>query len=77
MNENSNIKAFGAASKDEDLKEKKSKYVDDVISIENIEEAVNYTLRNSKKEDIIISAGSLYMIGAVRTIVNNTLELAE
>ncbi len=61
----------------EALKEKISKYVDDVISIENIEEAVNYTLRNSKKEDIIISAGSLYMIGAVRTIVNNTLELAE
>lgn len=57
------------------LKDKISKYVDDVISIENIEEAVNYTLRNSKKEDIIISAGSLYMIGSVRTIVNNILEL--
>lgn len=57
------------------LKDKISKYVDDVISIENIEEAVNYILRNSKKEDIIISAGSLYMIGSVRTIVNNILEL--
>ncbi|SCI20227.1 MULTISPECIES: bifunctional folylpolyglutamate synthase/dihydrofolate synthase [unclassified Romboutsia] len=53
----------------EELKNKISKYVDNVISIENIDDAVNYTLNNSKEDDVIISAGSLYMIGAVRTLV--------
>lgn len=53
------------------LKEKISKYVSDVVDIKEINDAVDYTLENSKGEDVIISAGSLYMIGAVRTIVNN------
>ena len=58
------------------LKEKISKYVDDVISKENIEEAVNYTLKNAKEDDIIISAGSLYMIGTVRTLLNDMIMLS-
>ncbi|MBO3445347.1 folylpolyglutamate synthase/dihydrofolate synthase family protein [Clostridium sp. CCUG 7971] len=53
------------------LKEKISKYVANVVEKKEIEDAVNYTLENSNKDDVIISAGSLYMIGAVRTIVNN------
>ena len=53
----------------EELKKKISKYIDNVISIDNIEDAVNYTLNNSKEDDVIISAGSLYMIGVVRTLV--------
>lgn len=53
------------------LKEKISKYVSNVVEKKEIEDAVNYTLRNASEDDIIISAGSLYMIGAVRTIVNN------
>lgn len=53
------------------LKEKILKYVSDVTSKHEIEEAVNYTLETSNKDDIIISAGSLYMIGTVRTLVNN------
>ncbi|MGL5312932.1 MAG: bifunctional folylpolyglutamate synthase/dihydrofolate synthase [Peptostreptococcaceae bacterium] len=53
------------------LKKKISKYVDDVVAKPGIEEAVEYTLNNSTKEDTIISAGSLYMIGTVRTLVNN------
>ena len=53
------------------LKGKISKYVDDVIAKPEIEEAVEYTLNNATKEDTIISAGSLYMIGTVRTLVNN------
>ena len=53
------------------LKEKISQYVDDVVSKPKIKDAVEYTLNNSSKEDIIISAGSLYMIGEVRTLVNN------
>lgn len=53
------------------LKNKISKYVDDVVAKPGIEEAVEYTLNNSTKEDTIISAGSLYMIGTVRTLVNN------
>lgn len=59
----------------ETLKEKISKYVDDIVAISNIEDAVNYTLRNAKEDDIIISAGSLYMIGTVRTILNEILIL--
>ena len=59
----------------ETLKEKISKYVDDVVAISNIEDAVNYTLRNAKEDDVIISAGSLYMIGTVRTILNEILVL--
>lgn len=51
------------------LKEKVLKYVDDVTSKHEIEDAVNYTLETSNKNDIIISAGSLYMIGTVRTLV--------
>lgn len=53
------------------LKDKISKYVDDVVAKSGIEEAVEYTLNNATKEDTIISAGSLYMIGTVRTLVNN------
>ncbi|KPI46999.1 folylpolyglutamate synthase [Clostridioides difficile] len=52
------------------LKEKVLKYVDDVTSKHEIEDAVNYTLETSNKDDVIISAGSLYMIGTVRTLVN-------
>ena len=54
----------------EELKNKISKYIEDVTAIENIEEAVKYTLDNAKEDDVIISAGSLYMIGTVRTLVN-------
>ena len=53
----------------EELKNKISMYIDDVISIENIEDAVKYTLDNAKEDEVIISAGSLYMIGTVRTLV--------
>lgn len=51
------------------LKEKVLKYVDDVTSKHEIEDAVNYTLETANKDDVIISAGSLYMIGTVRTLV--------
>ena len=61
----------------EELKNKISKYVDDVISIENIEDAVKYTLDNAKVDEVIISAGSLYMIGAVRTLVKERELIAQ
>lgn len=53
----------------EELKEKIEKYVKDVTAISNIEDAVKYTLDSAKEDDIIISAGSLYMIGNVRKLV--------
>lgn len=53
------------------LKEKVVKYIDNVIDKNNIEEALNYVLENAKKDDIIISAGSLYMIGHVRSLMKN------
>ncbi|MGL4913070.1 MAG: bifunctional folylpolyglutamate synthase/dihydrofolate synthase [Romboutsia sp.] len=57
------------------LKEKISKYIDNIEAKPSIEEAVEYTLKNASKDDVIISAGSLYMIGSVRTLVNNMLVL--
>ncbi len=53
----------------DELKEKIEKYIDDVTAIPNIEEAVKYTLENASENDVIISAGSLYMIGHVRQLV--------
>lgn len=53
------------------LKEKISKYIGDITSKPDIKEALNYTLEISNKNDIIISAGSLYMIGKVRTLMKN------
>ncbi|CEK36841.1 bifunctional folylpolyglutamate synthase/dihydrofolate synthase [Paraclostridium sordellii] len=53
------------------LKEKIEKYNIEVICKEDINDAVKYVIENSKEEDVIISAGSLYMIGHVRTIMKN------
>lgn len=52
------------------LKEKISDYVNEVYSIKNLEEALDFTLKISNKDDIIISCGSLYLIGEVRTLIN-------
>ena len=53
------------------LKEKIETYNIEVICKEDINDAVIYVIENSKEEDVIISAGSLYMIGHVRTIMKN------
>lgn len=55
----------------DDLKIKISNYIEDVIAIKDINDAVNLALKNANKDDVIIAAGSLYMIGAIRTIVKN------
>lgn len=53
------------------LKEKIERYNIEVTCKPNIKEAVGYALEISNKDDVIISAGSLYMIGNVRTIIVN------
>ena len=53
----------------DELKEKIEKHVNDVTAIPKIEDAVKYTLENAKEDEVIISAGSLYMIGHVRQLV--------
>lgn len=53
----------------EELKGKIEKYVPNVTAIENINEAVKYVLDNATEDEIIISAGSLYMIGHVRQLI--------
>lgn len=53
------------------LKEKIERYNIEVTCEPNIKEAVDYALKISNKDDVIISAGSLYMIGNVRTIIVN------
>lgn len=53
------------------LEEKIKPYNKEVICKPNIDDAVNYALENVKSDEVIVSAGSLYMIGAVRTLVKN------
>lgn len=53
----------------EELKEMVEKYIDNVISIPNIEDSVKYVFENTKNDEIIISAGSLYMIGHIRQLI--------
>lgn len=53
------------------LKEKINKFNIEVVCKPNIKDAVIYALDNSNEEDVIIGAGSLYMIGTIRTIINN------
>lgn len=55
----------------EELANKVSLYNKYVICKPSIHEAVEYSLENIKDNEIIISAGSLYMIGEVRTLVKN------
>ncbi|MFV9567167.1 bifunctional folylpolyglutamate synthase/dihydrofolate synthase [Thermoanaerobacter mathranii] len=46
---------------------------ENVISIENIENAVKYALDIAKEEDMILFCGSLYMIGYVRSMLKKVI----
>ncbi|MGL4874607.1 MAG: bifunctional folylpolyglutamate synthase/dihydrofolate synthase [Clostridium sp.] len=54
----------------EDLKMEVQKVNRNVVAFESYEEGFNYLYRKAKKEDLILGAGSLYMIGALRGIIN-------
>ena len=53
------------------LKTKIEKYTGNVEAVEKIEAALERVLEVAEEGDIIISAGSLYMIGEVRTLLRN------
>ena len=53
----------------EELKAKIEKYGKEVVAIPKIEDAVQYVLDHAEKDEVIIAAGSLYMIGHIRSIV--------
>ena len=53
------------------LKEKVQKYNIEVISKKDIKEAVKFAQKTLNEDDVIISAGSLYMIGEIRTLILN------
>lgn len=53
------------------LKGKIYKYNRNVISKPKIEDAINYILESSSNDRVVISAGSLYMIGTVRKLINS------
>ena len=53
----------------EELKAKIEKYGKEVVAIPKIEEAVQYVLNHAEKDEVIIAAGSLYMIGHIRSLV--------
>lgn len=55
----------------QNLREKVRKYNTEVICKKNIKEAVEFGLEISNENDVIISAGSLYMIGEIRTLILN------
>lgn len=59
----------------EKLKEKIEKYTQYVESVDNIEGALNRTIEIANEDSIIISAGSLYMIGEVRTLMRKISNL--
>lgn len=46
---------------------------ENVIPIENIEEAVKYALDIAKEEDMVLFCGSLYMIGHVRSLLKKVI----
>jgi dihydrofolate synthase/folylpolyglutamate synthase len=52
-----------------ELKSKIEKYGKDVVAIPKIEDAVKYVIDNAKEDEVIIAAGSLYMIGHIRSLV--------
>ena len=45
------------------------KYCDNVFSLENIEEAYAFAYKNTGKDDVLLCTGSLYLIGALRTVI--------
>lgn len=46
-----------------------SRYCDKVYSIGNIKEAYEFALSLTGKDDVLLCAGSLYLIGRLRTII--------
>ncbi|QZY56240.1 bifunctional folylpolyglutamate synthase/dihydrofolate synthase [Crassaminicella profunda] len=55
----------------ENLEEILKKYKKTIVKKENIKEAVQEALSLADSEDVVVFAGSLYMIGEVRTILKN------
>ena len=53
------------------LKAKIEKYTGNVEAVEKIEDALERVLEVAEEGDVVISAGSLYMIGEVRTLLRN------
>lgn len=56
-----------------ELKEKITKIEVDSIAVEDIKEAVKLAIDTWKEDEVIIFAGSLYMIGEVRSIITKSL----
>lgn len=57
----------------EDLRKEILKYNENVIAIENYEEAFKEAIREAEREDLILVSGSLYMIGDMRKIIRKIL----
>ncbi|OPJ56391.1 bifunctional folylpolyglutamate synthase/dihydrofolate synthase [Alkalithermobacter paradoxus] len=55
----------------QELKEKINKIGRDSIAIDDISKAIEYAVDTSKEDEVVIFAGSLYMIGEVRSIIRN------
>ena len=53
----------------EGFKEVVSRYCDKVYSIEDIKEAYDFALGLTGRDDVLVCAGSLYLIGRLRTII--------
>lgn len=51
------------------LKNIVKKYNKNCISFNNYNDAINYAKRKAKEKDIILAAGSIYMIGEIRKII--------
>ncbi|KLE15453.1 folylpolyglutamate synthase/dihydrofolate synthase family protein [Clostridium sp. C8] len=60
-----------AASANE-LKEVVLKYKNNCIAFDDYDKAIKLSLSKANKDDLIVAAGSLYMIGEIRKILTNT-----
>ncbi|MFI3210518.1 MAG: folylpolyglutamate synthase/dihydrofolate synthase family protein [Peptostreptococcaceae bacterium] len=50
-----------------DLSDMIKKYNESVISISNLDDALEYALNNTKEDEILICCGSLYLVGEIRS----------
>lgn len=53
----------------EELKKVVKNYCDEIYSFEDIDKAYSFAHKITRKEDVLLCAGSLYLIGRLRTII--------
>lgn len=58
------------------LKDEATKYSSNVLIINSLEEAIEIAVKNSSKDDLIVIAGSLYLVSETKELINSVLKKA-